>query len=104
MRFSLPLLLDSAGETKSLFSVDTSAGSIVILFATDKGLDDFGEVAAELAARDGDKFGYTELEADSFADAVATLRGSDPTLSTATFVQDTSPLASELTTELSRLL
>src|SRR5438034_11695005 len=97
MRYTVPLLLNEAGEPIGAFSVNTSEGRLVIIFSNSIRWQTFADPVARTLAKKGQKLGSFDLDAPSLEAVVSRLVQMDPNLTNeATFVPDSLPMFSEI--------
>jgi hypothetical protein len=97
MKYTLPLLID--GQTREplgLFSLETTAGPIVLVFSNTVKLADFYEAGSRMVNAEGNLIGSVDIEAPSFDQVVEELWSMGLLERDASLLPDSDPLCDQL--------
>jgi hypothetical protein len=92
MRYIVPMLADADKNPVGLFSLQTAAGDVVIVFANKARWDRFAGAVTPVLRQQDQFLASVTFEEESIDDVADRLLEMDPSLDKATFVPDTAPL------------
>ena len=92
MRYIVPMLAGADRNPVGLFSLQTTDGEVVIVFANKARWDRFADAVSPVLRQQDQFLASVTFEEDSIDDVAGRLVEMDPSLENATFVPDSAPL------------